>query len=129
MAQFDLIKKAQLVSEVGDKLGVLEEIRQKLGEGKTIFDAKALVESVKEEDGDSTPITKNHYKKWLTTIKSMAKQEGVDITNKHSFEDLAFEILDNDPFLDKISGSNEATKYKIVKSLWKEFKINDVAAK
>lgn len=95
-----------------------------------------LIESVQQALGDDTPdraqriveseveVTEAHYKQWLDLIEDIASEQRVNLKNKSTFTDFAFEILDNDPMMDIIGGNNEVVKGRIVTILWQMFKFN-----
>jgi hypothetical protein len=62
------------------------------------------------------------YKKWMRVIHAESKARGVNINTKRNFEDIAFEMLDNDPKMDLI-GANEEAKAKLVNILWQQHRV------
>lgn len=57
------------------------------------------------------------YNAWLRAIRSIAKEEGNNINKRGKFDEIAFEVLDNDPAMDSLGGDEKA-KIKIVNALW-----------
>jgi len=72
--------------------------------------------SLEQEEQAVTP---HDYQKWMRVMHEEGAARGININNKRSFEDLAFEMLDNDPKMDSI-GSDERTKSNIVNILWQQ---------
>lgn len=62
------------------------------------------------------------FDEWLVTIRDMASEDNVSISNKAKFEDVAFEVLDNDSKLDEYTGDVEKAKLEIVNALWRTHK-------
>lgn len=66
---------------------------------------------------ESTGITPDHYAQWLDVIEDTAMEQGTSLTSRNAFNEIAFEVLDNDSFVDSLSGG-EQLKMRIVKALW-----------
>lgn len=62
-------------------------------------------------------ITPEDYAQWLDLIKAFAEDEGADLDSPSGFQDVAFEVLDNDPKMDLYGGS-EDIKQAIVNTLY-----------
>ena len=56
------------------------------------------------------------YQEWLRVVSEVGQEQNIDLTNQAAFQDLAFELLDNDPKVDAI-GNSEDTKNNIVNTL------------
>lgn len=106
-----LIKNAQILSTLSEsQIEQFTKIQQLLG-------LSSIVEAVEEL---STAITPHDYEEWLRIIREYGEELGADLSNVTSFEDIAWEMLDNDPKLDAIGGDEEVKRH-VVNTLWHAF--------
>lgn len=68
----------------------------------------------------STDIGKDDYSKWLEAIRSEAKERNISLTKRDRFDELAFDMLDDDPKLDAADDPEEI-KIKVVNALWHRY--------
>ena len=68
------------------------------------------------------------YQEWLRVVSEVGQEQNIDLTNQAAFQDLAFELLDNDPKVDAI-GNSEDTKNNIVNTLWHAFNTSNYQQK
>lgn len=80
---------------------------------------RTLVEVAQEMDGTIQP---EDYQEWLRVIGEVGEEEGLDLSKRAVFYDTAFEVLDNDPKMDMIGGS-EGSKLAICKTLWHAYNV------
>jgi len=64
-------------------------------------------------------LTKKDYNLWLRVVKAEGRTQNVNINVKSNFEDVAFDLLDNDSKIDLLSGDTELAKRTIVDVLWR----------
>lgn len=72
-----------------------------------------------EDEQYSTNITSDDWNQWANAIRAEARDRNINLNNKHSFEDLAFFVVDNDPKIDMMGG-DERTKRRVVNALWRQ---------
>lgn len=113
-----MIKEAQIASTMDkSELAALEQVKAILGE-KSIH---SLLESFSPSPED--------YNKWLSVIVGHAQDVGASLNKKSSFQDLAFDVLDNDPAFPQgdYDGTEpgEQPQYElqelIVNKLWRDY--------
>lgn len=64
----------------------------------------------------------NDFQEWLREIRSIADERNEKLTSQTDFEDIAYDLLDNDSKLDLFKGNVEALKTQIVNRLWRQHK-------
>ena len=114
---FKLIREAQAIAALGNKAEFAKHVQRTIG----LDSVASLTEAFGPSDMEVTP---QHYQHWLTTIMSLADERHVNLTKRQSFNDLAFELLDNDSFVDALGGDPERTKRTILGALWSAYKVN-----
>jgi hypothetical protein len=119
---FKMIREAQAIAKLGDKAAFAQKVQQILGTDSIIPIAEAF-------DQTSFEVTPQHYNQWLATLTDIAQERGVSISKRQAFNDIAFEILDNDSLVDAIGGDPERTKMNIVKALWQAYQVSKAHTK
>lgn len=109
-----MIKEAQIASTVDkSELAILETIKTALGK-TSICD---LLEAFKPTPAD--------YDEWLSQIVGIAADEGRSITKAADFNELAFDVIDNDPNFPVFGNAGDEPgqmQQMIVAKLWTDYK-------
>jgi len=113
---FKLIREAQILAKLGDKAARAQQIKTILG--------LSSITTLAEDAAEDFQITPQHYQQWLQTVMSIAQERGITLAKRQNFNEIAFEILDNDSLVDALGGDAEATKGNILKALWQAYKVN-----
>ena len=109
---FSLLREAVAASKLADKMESALTIKQALG-------AKTLTQVLEVMSNDSAyTLSREDYARYLEVINDLAQQDGVTISTKRSLAEYAFRVLDDDPAIDAIGGDREATKQRIINTLW-----------
>lgn len=119
---FKLIREAQTIAKLGNKAEFAKKVQQILGTDSIVPIAEAF-------DQTSFDVTPQHYNQWLATLTDIAQERGVNVSKRQAFNDIAFEILDNDSLVDAIGGDPERTKQNIVKALWQAYQVSKAHTK
>lgn len=114
--QFKMIREAETINKLGDEATFVQHVQRVLGADSVT----SIVEGAEEDFA----ITPQHYTQWLQTMMDMAKESGVNLLKRREFEDLAFDILDNDLAIDMLGGDAEVTKQNITKALWQSYQVS-----
>jgi hypothetical protein len=119
-----LIRQAQAVSRMGNtELELARHVQ-------SVLKTPSLVEAF---DASQFEVTPDHYNEWLSVMKDMAEEQGMSLDRKQAFNEIAFEVLDNDSFVDALAsgdaGDAEQTKENIVKALWQAYQVNKAHAR
>lgn len=108
---FKMIREAQALARLGSKAKVAQTVQRIIGVDSVIPIAEAF-------DQKEFEVTPAHYNQWLATINEIGAERGVNLSKRQNFNDIAFEILDNDSLVDALGGNAEQTKLNILKALW-----------
>ena len=114
--KLSLIREANTLANLGDRAAMAKQVQKILG----IDSVSSLVET----SGSDFEVTPQHYTQWLEVINDIARERGVSLRVRRNFNEIAFDVLDNDSFIDAIGGDTEQTKGSIVKSLWQAHQVN-----
>jgi hypothetical protein len=106
-----LIKEAQIRSVLSEaELNYYSTVQKELG-------LSSLSEAIESTENTITPLD---YQDWLRVIKEHGEEMGLDLTKSGVFQDIAWEVLDNDPKIAML-GDDEDSKVHIVNTLWHTF--------
>lgn len=107
--KLELLKNASIKAKQidGYKQDILESVTQILGVNK----ANKICESFDVQSDD--------YDKWLEVIRGYSQDQGINISKKTQFQDVAFAVLDNDPKM-----LDDSIKEAIVDTLWARQKVD-----
>lgn len=119
---FKMIREAQAIARLGDKAPFAQTIQKIIGSTSVT----AIEEAFDQKQFEVTP---EHYNQWLSTIVDMAAERGISLTKRQNFNDLAFDILDNDSLVDALGGDTEKTKLNILKALWQAYQVSKAHTK
>lgn len=109
-----LIKNAQIISTLSERdVEYYTTVQQTLG-------LESIVEAVEQL---SSVITPHDYQEWLRLTQEIADEDDIDLSRESDFQDLAWELLDNDPKIDAIGG-DETMKQHIINTLWHAYNTN-----
>lgn len=108
---FDMLKAAN-GEQISLDQTLVQQVKQLVGHDA----AFAILE------GDNNGLSPDNYRGWLSAIQDMARKQNISINKKSKFEDVAFDVLDKDRFIDTLSGSSEKNKQRIVNILWQDHK-------
>lgn len=101
-----MIKEAQIASTVDkSELAILETVKTALGKTSIC----ELLESMSPSADD--------YNQWLSVIVDTAAERGININKKTAFQDVAFEVFENDPMPPEYD-----MQELIVNKLWTDYK-------
>lgn len=114
---FKMIREAQAIARLGDKAEFAKKVQ-------TILGTDSVVPIAEIFDQKEFEVTPQHYTQWLETLLDVARERGVNVNRKQDFNEIAFEILDNDSLVDALGGDSEATKRNILKALWQSYQVS-----
>jgi TolA-binding protein len=117
---FKLIREAQALAKLGTHANFVKQVQKILGTD-SVVGIPTLAEAF---DPATFQVTPQHYNQWLSTVLDIAREHGKDAAKRDVFNEIAFDILDNDSLVDALGGDRERTKGNIVKALWQAFKVN-----
>lgn len=110
----------KLIREAQARLRMDDEQLKLARHVSSVLKKNVLGEAFNPSDFEVTP---EHYSQWLSTMQDMANERGMNLNKRMEFNELAFEILDNDSFVDALGGDAEKTKENIVKTLWQSHQV------
>jgi hypothetical protein len=114
---FKMIREAQALARLGNKAQFAKQVQHIIG----VDSITTIEEDMAATDVEVTPA---HYNEWLSMIVDIAAEEGVTLTKRQAFNDIAHEILDNDSFIDSLGGDMEKVKSRITNTLWQSLKVS-----
>lgn len=111
----------KLIREAQARLHMDDEQYKLARHVSSVLKKNVLSEAFNPSEFEVTP---QHYNQWLETLLDIAQERGVSANKRSDFNEIAFEILDNDSFIDALGGDTEMAKENIVKTLWQSYQVN-----